>query len=47
MEEFHNGLKARNFNESLAQRPQSFLVEVVTREECNIKGKTSNAEKNA
>lgn len=44
---FHNGLKSRHFNESLAQRPPSSLAKMVTREQCYIKGKESNANKKA
>lgn len=44
---FQNGLRAGYFNESLAQRPVTSLVEVVTHVECYIKGKESNTEKKA
>lgn len=39
---FQNRLKERNFNETLAQRPATSLVEVVTRVESYIKGEESN-----
>ncbi|MCI52520.1 hypothetical protein A2U01_0073765, partial [Trifolium medium] len=42
---FHNGLKAGQFNESLAQKPAVTMQEVMKRAECYIKGEESNAEK--
>ncbi|CAJ2642757.1 uncharacterized protein LOC123899916 [Trifolium pratense] len=42
---FHNGLKAGQFNESLAQKPAITMQEVMKRAECYIKGEESNAEK--
>lgn len=40
---FNNRLKVRHFNKSLAQRPSSFLSEVITRIEWYIKSEKSNA----
>ncbi|MCH81899.1 hypothetical protein A2U01_0002693 [Trifolium medium] len=42
---FHNGLKAGQFNESLAQKPATTMQEIMQRAECYIKGEESNAEK--
>ncbi|GAU41814.1 hypothetical protein TSUD_299800 [Trifolium subterraneum] len=42
---FHNGLKARHFNESLAQKPATSMQEVIKRTSCYIKDEESNAEK--
>lgn len=42
---FQNGLKARHFNESLAQRPSYLMVEVVTRMKCYTKCEENNAKK--
>ncbi|WJX77765.1 hypothetical protein P8452_61041 [Trifolium repens] len=42
---FHNGLKARHFNESLAQKPATSMQEIIKRVKCYIKGEESNAEK--
>jgi hypothetical protein len=42
---FHNGLRARHFNESLVQKPAETMQEVMKRAECYIKGEESNAEK--
>ncbi|KAK2427979.1 hypothetical protein QL285_026524 [Trifolium repens] len=42
---FHNGLKAGNFNESMAQKPAEVMQEVMKQAECYIKGEESNAEK--
>lgn len=42
---FHNGLRVRHFNESLAQKPYASMAEVVTRAECYIKGEERNIKK--
>ncbi|MCH89551.1 hypothetical protein A2U01_0010450, partial [Trifolium medium] len=42
---FHNGLKAGQFNESLAHKPVVTMQEIMMRVECYIKGEESNAEK--
>ncbi|MCI38596.1 hypothetical protein A2U01_0059824, partial [Trifolium medium] len=42
---FHNGLKAGQFNESLAQKPAATMQEIMKRVECYIKGGESNVEK--
>ncbi|MCI88876.1 hypothetical protein A2U01_0110164, partial [Trifolium medium] len=42
---FQNGLKARHFNESLAQKLEITMQEIMKRAECYIKGQESNAEK--
>ncbi|MCI17980.1 hypothetical protein A2U01_0039131 [Trifolium medium] len=42
---FHNGLKAGQFNESLAQKPVATMQEIMKRAECYIKGEESNVEK--
>ncbi|GAU38581.1 hypothetical protein TSUD_322580 [Trifolium subterraneum] len=42
---FHNDLKAGHFNESLAQKPDTSMLEVIKRASCYIKGEESNAEK--
>ncbi|MCI80353.1 hypothetical protein A2U01_0101624, partial [Trifolium medium] len=34
---FHNGLKAGQFNESLAQKPAVTMQEIMKRAECYIK----------
>ena len=44
---FQNGLRAGQFNESLAQKPADSMEEVIARAECYIKGEESNAEKKA
>lgn len=44
---FQNGLRAGQFNESLAQKPADSMEEVITRADCYIKGEESNAEKKA
>ncbi|MCI22531.1 hypothetical protein A2U01_0043707 [Trifolium medium] len=42
---FQNGLNARHFNESLAQKPADTMQEIMKRVECYIKGEEINAEK--
>ncbi|MCI49506.1 hypothetical protein A2U01_0070750, partial [Trifolium medium] len=42
---FQNGLKAGQFNESLAQKPAESMQEVMKRADCYIRGEESNAEK--
>jgi hypothetical protein len=44
---FQNGLRAGQFNESLAQKPADSMEEIMARAECYIKGEESNAEKKA
>jgi len=44
---FQNGLRADQFNESLAQKPAYSMEEIISRAECYIKGEESNAEKRA
>jgi len=44
---FQNGLRAGQFNESLAQKPADSMEEIISRAECYIKGEESNAEKHA
>jgi len=44
---FHNGLRAGQFNESLAQKLADSMEEIMARTECYIKGEESNAEKRA
>lgn len=43
---FQNGLRARHFNEILAQSPTASLVKVETRTKFYIKDEESNVEKN-
>ena len=42
---FQNGLRAGQFNESLAQKPATDMDEITSRAECYIKGEESNQEK--
>jgi predicted secreted protein len=42
---FHNGLRAGQFNESLAQKPVDSMEEIIARADCYIKGEENNAEK--
>jgi len=44
---FQNGLRAGQFNESLAQKPTDSMEEIISRAECCIKGEENNAEKRA
>src|ERR1044072_425084 len=44
---FQHGLKAGQFNESLAQKPAKSMDEIITRAECYVKGEESNMEKRA
>jgi len=44
---FQNGLRAGQFNESLAQKSTDSMEEIISRAECYIKGEESNAEKRA
>ena len=44
---FQNGLRAGQFNESLALKPADSMEEIISRAECYIKGEESNAEKRA
>jgi len=44
---FQNGLRAGQFNESLAQKPTDSMEEIMARAVCFIKGEESNAEKRA
>ncbi|XP_024632850.1 uncharacterized protein [Medicago truncatula] len=44
---FQNGLRAGQFNESLAQKPADSMEEIIARAECYVKGEESNAEKKA
>jgi hypothetical protein len=44
---FQNGLRAGQFNESLAQKPVDTTEEIIARADCYIKGEDSNAEKKA
>ena len=44
---FQNGLRADQFNESLAHKPTDSMEEIIARAECYIKGEESNAEKRA
>jgi len=47
VEAFQNGLRAGQFNESLAQKPADLMEEIMARAECCIKGEESNVEKKA
>jgi len=40
---FQNGLRAGQFNESLAQKPADSMDEIIAIVECYIKGEESNA----
>jgi hypothetical protein len=42
---FQNGLKAVQFNESLAQKPTESMHEIMKRAKCYIRGEESNTEK--
>src|ERR1044072_9649932 len=42
---FQHGLRADQFNESLAQKPAKSMDEIITRAECYVKGEESNMEK--
>ncbi|MCI38014.1 hypothetical protein A2U01_0059242, partial [Trifolium medium] len=42
---FQNGLKAGQFNESLAQKPAESMQEIMKRAKCYIRGEESNAKK--
>jgi ElaB/YqjD/DUF883 family membrane-anchored ribosome-binding protein len=44
---FQNGLRAGQFNESLAHKAADSMDEIIARAECCIKGEESNAEKKA
>jgi len=44
---FQNGLRAGQFNESLAQKPADPMEEIMARAECCSKGAESNVEKKA
>ncbi|XP_039687900.1 uncharacterized protein [Medicago truncatula] len=44
---FQNGLRAGQFNESLAQKPADSIEEVIARAECYVKGEESNVERKA
>jgi hypothetical protein len=44
---FQNGLRADQFNESLAHKPADSMDEIIARAECYIKGEESNVEKKA
>jgi hypothetical protein len=44
---FQIGLRAGQFNESLAQKPADSMEEIIARIECYIKGEESNVEKKA
>ncbi|XP_024636363.2 uncharacterized protein [Medicago truncatula] len=44
---FQNGLRAGQFNESLAQKPADSMEEIIARAKCYVKGEESNAEKRA
>jgi hypothetical protein len=44
---FQNGLRAGQFNKSLAQKPADSMEEIIARADCYINGEESNAEKKA
>src|ERR1051325_7567974 len=47
MAAFQHGLKAGQFNKSLAQKPTKSMDEIITRAECYVKGEESNMDKRA
>lgn len=46
LEAFQTCLRVRHFNESLAQKPATFMEDITTKADCYIHGEERNAKKN-